>query len=175
MQIIGLAFEVGNLPADLAQAAGFRVDGAQARHRIAHEAGAFDDGIAHCALAGRELADIEQHHALGGLLHLVDRVIHRGDQTRDVAAIERRDESAPHHDEHIAGDVVGIQFAVHDGLVVLRHPLSAIEQRAQRLGTRDHRLGMPDEHLEEFLFPGQQLLEPAEHAFLRRLRIEAAV
>ena len=132
--------------------------------------GAFDDGVRHLLHLRREVALVEQHDGLGGLLHLVDGVVHRGDQILDVAAVERRDEGAPHRDQHLARDVVGVVLAVHHGLVVARHGVAAFEHGAQRLGAGDDRFGMLGKQIEEALFLRHQGVKPAQHG---RPRVQA--
>jgi hypothetical protein len=75
----------------------------------------------------------EQHDDLRRLLHLIDRVIHGGDQILDVAAIERRDEGASHPEQHLAGDGVGFLLVAHDRAIVARYRFPAIEHASQGL------------------------------------------
>src|SRR5690348_8049238 len=118
VQVVGPALDLGDLLGQRADAAGLLADGAQERHRLLNQHGAFDDGVAHLLHLRRERADVEQHDGLGGLLHLVDGVVHRGDEILDVAPVERRDEGAADRGEHLARHVVGVLLAVHDGAVV---------------------------------------------------------
>jgi len=116
------------------------VDGAEERNRLAHEPGAFDDRVADLAHLRLEGMHIEKGDRLGGLLHLVDGVVHRGDQVGDVAAVERRDEGAPDGDQDLARHAVGVMLAVHDRFAVERHGLAALQHGAQRFGPGDEKL-----------------------------------
>ena len=141
----------------------FGVDRGEQRHRLLHQGGGGDDDVGHFLHAGGERALVEHHDGLGGLLHLVDGVVHRGDQVLDVAAVERRDEGAPDRDQHLAGDVVGVLLAIHDGLVVDRDGVAAFEHGAQRLGAGYDRIRMPGKEIEEALLPRQQRVKPSQH------------
>ena len=143
----------------------------QQRHALLHQFGAFDDGVGHVLHLRRERGHVEQPDRLGGLLHLVDGVVHRGDQVADVAAVERRDEGAPHRDQHVARDIVGVLLAIHHRLVVAGDRVAAFEHGAQRHGARHHRVRMLREQLEEALFLRHQGVEPTQHGDLAcRLR-----
>src|SRR6185437_9029774 len=80
-----------------------------------------------------------------------------------VAAVEWRDEGAAHRDQHVAGDVVGVLLAVHDGLIVALHRLAALQHGAQRLGAGQHGPRMACEHVEEALLLRHQGVKPAHH------------
>src|SRR5712691_394017 len=163
VQVVGAAFDLRDLLGERADAAGLLADRAQERHRFLDQHGALHDGVAHLLHLRREGADVEQHHRLRGLLHLVDGIVHRRDEILDVAAIERRDEGAPDRDQHVPRDGVRVVLAVHHGAVMRRHGLAAIEQGAQRLGAGHDGLRVAGEQVEETLFLGHQGVEPAKH------------
>ena len=104
-----------------------RGDGAEQRHRLLDQTGGFDDRVAHLPHLRRERAHVEQDDGLGGRLHLIDGIVHRGDQVLDVDAIERRDEGAAHRDQHVAGGIVGIAFALHHDRAMLLDRCAAFE------------------------------------------------
>ena len=91
---------------------GLGTDRFEQRHTLLHQLGAFDDGVRHVPHLRRERGHLEQPDRFGGLLHLIDGIVHRGDQVADVAAIERRDEGAPNRNQHLAGGDVGILLTV---------------------------------------------------------------
>ena len=93
--------------------------------------GAFQNGVAHAAHLRLKLAKLEQRDRLRRLLHFVDRVIHRGDQVLDVAAIERGYEDPPHRLQHFARDRVGGCLMFENRLAVPRNLIASIEERAQ--------------------------------------------
>src|SRR5712691_4040582 len=126
VQLVGAPLDLRYLLADLADAPGIGIDRGQQRHRFPHQRGAHHDRIRHLLLLRRERALIEQHDGLGGLLHLIDGVVHRGDEVLDVAAVERSDEGAPHRNQHLAGNVVGFLLAIHHGLVVASDGVAAV-------------------------------------------------
>src|SRR5215204_845708 len=152
VQVVGLTLDERDLLRQPADATGVAVDGAQQRDRLLHQQRRFDDRLGHLLLLRRERALVEQQDGFGGLLHLVDGVVHRGDQVFDIATIERRDESAAYRDQHLAGDVVGIVLAIHHDLVVLLDRRAAFEHLPQRLGTGHDDLGMAREQVKEPIF-----------------------
>ena len=143
--------------------AGIGADRAQERHRFEHQVRRLHDDVAHLAHLRLEAFDLEQVDDLGGLVHLIDGVVHRRDQVLDVGAIERRDEGAAHRDQDLAGDFVGFGLALENLLAVALDAVAALQQSAQCLGAGDDDGGVPREELEEPLFPGHQRLKPAEH------------
>src|SRR3546814_2896841 len=84
-----------------------------------------------------------------GLLHLVDRIVHRGDQVGDRAAIERGQEGAAHRLQHLARDRVGVMLALDDLLNMVGDPFTALHQPCERFGTRRERRGVAFEQLKE--------------------------
>src|SRR5262245_14541981 len=80
MQLVGAAFDLGDLLADLVEPGGIGVHRGEQRHRFAHQVGGLHDGVGHLLLLRRERALVEQHDGLGGLQHLVDGIVHRRDE-----------------------------------------------------------------------------------------------
>ena len=99
-------------------------------------------------------------------MHLVDRVVHRGDQVTDVAAIERRDECAANRQMRLAGDGVGLMFLTTDFLTADEHAVAAVQQVAQGVRSGDERLRMPLEKIEEALLSRHERLKPRQHGAL---------
>ena len=118
----------------------------------------------HLAHLRLEAGDLEQGDGLGGLLHLVDGVVEQADQVLDVAAVERRDEGAPHPQQHVAGDGVGLVLMGDDAAAGFGHTGAAFQQVAQRHGAVHQGAGMAVEQREEFLLARHQGLEKAQHA-----------
>ena len=120
----------------LVQLVGTALDAASPRSAIALQAGrswrptwpaagpprrqarGLDDDVAHLAHPRLEVVCSNKVDGLGGLVHLVDGVVHRLDQVLDVAAVERRDEAATDGQQHLAGDVVGAVLELDDGAAV---------------------------------------------------------
>src|SRR5215207_217728 len=142
------------------------VDGVEERHRLAHETGALDDRVADLAHRRFERAYVEEGDRLRGLLHLVDGVVHRRDQVRDVAAVEWRDEAAANGDQDLARDVVRIMLAVHHGLTMMRHGLAALQHVAQRLGPGDEQVRLLGEKRKEAFLFRHQSPQPSHHTRL---------
>ena len=101
VEIVDAALELGQFLGDLGQHArhcrrSIACSGSARPTRLAHST----SSVAHFAHRRLEGAHLEQHHGLGGLLHLVDGVVHGGDQVLDVAAVERGDEGAADRGQH---------------------------------------------------------------------------
>ena len=110
-----------------------------------HQTRGIDDDVAHLLHLRGEVINLEQDDRLGGLLHLVDRVVHRRDELADAAAVERRDERPPYRDQHVARDVVRLLLAAHDLLAIRRDRVATVEHRAQRQRALQNRVGMSRE------------------------------
>ena len=136
VELVGPSLDAADLLGRSVERAGVLADVGEQRHRLCDQLGALDDGVAHLAHLRLEVLHLEQHDRLGGLLHLVDRVVHRRDQVLDVAAVEGRDEGAAHADQHFAGDVVGLLLVAHDRAIVARYRFPAIEHASQGLRRR---------------------------------------
>src|SRR5262245_29831744 len=169
VQLVGAALDLRKLLADLAETAGIGIHLGQKRHRLTHEGRAEDDRVRHLLLLRCERALVEQHDGLGGLQHLVDGVIHRGNEILDAAAVERGDEAAADRDQHFAGDIVGVVLAIYHHLVLARNGVAALQHVAQRLGAGGDGIGMAGEQIEEALVPRQQGMKPAHHGGAPRL------
>ncbi|MGY3410511.1 hypothetical protein ACVWZV_006624 [Bradyrhizobium sp. GM5.1] len=100
---------------------------------------------------------------MAGLLHLVDGVVHRGDQVLDVAAVERGDEGAAHRGQHLTGDVVGIVLELVDALAIDRRLLAPVEHALERDRALDHGLGVAVEQVEEPFFLRQESAKQSHH------------
>ena len=149
-------------------------DRLQQRQRAADQIGAFDQQPAHLPHRRLEAPDLEQHHRLGGLLHLVDGVVHRGDQVLDVAAVERRDEGAAHRGQHLAGDVVGVVLELMDALAVHHRLLAALQHALQRERALRDRLGVTGEQIEKPLLLREKGAKPTQHGMSPPLRSDRA-
>jgi hypothetical protein len=136
-----------------------------------HEIGTLNKDSAN--LTHRRLEDphLEQHHRLGGLLHLVDGVIHRSDQVLDVTAIERGNESPPDRGENFPSDLVGVVFELVDPLAVNRGFVPAAHHSFQRLGSLHHCLGVPGEQVKNRSSRGSSLRNQPSMIVLRHDRI----
>jgi hypothetical protein len=110
VEIVDPALQLGQFLGDRRQHRDIAADRLQQRQRAADQIGALDQQRSHFAHRRLEGSHLEQNDGLGGLLHLVDGVVHRGDQVLDVAAVERGDESPAHRGEDLAGDIVGVIF-----------------------------------------------------------------
>jgi hypothetical protein len=95
--------------------------------------------------------------------HLVDRIVHRADQRRDRAAVERGQEGLADLRQDLPNDIVGLVLAVPDPLQELRRGDAVVGELMECIRRGHQRRGMGLEHAEEIAFPRQQPLEPAEH------------
>ena len=103
VELVRPALEADDLLRDRAEPARLLADGAQQRDRpTAVSLAAWTTSSPISCICRLEAAHLEQGDGLRGLVHLVDRVVHRRDQVPDVAAIERRDEGAPHREQSLA-------------------------------------------------------------------------
>src|ERR1700722_3466614 len=102
VEIVDPALQLGHFLGDRSQHRDIATDRLQQRQRTADETGAFDQECCYLAHRRFETSDLEQNDRLRGLLHLVNRVIHRRDQVLDIDAVERRDEGSADRGEHFA-------------------------------------------------------------------------
>src|SRR6266436_4056133 len=169
MKIVGASFDLRNLFRDGIDLPRLLADRTEQRDRLLDQQRAFDDGVAHLFHFARKGANVEQHHGFRGFLHLVDGIVHRGDEILDGAAVEGRDEAAPHRGQDVAGDVVGIVLPIHYELVVFGDDIAALQQRTQGVGAGHDDVRMFGKQFEEPVIPRQQGLEPTQHlkTFLR--------
>src|SRR3954454_22478 len=163
MEIVDAAFQLAQLFRDRGQHGHVLADLLHQRQRATDQIGAFEQKPADLPHRRLEAADLEQHHGLGGLLHLVDGVVHRGDQVLDVAAVERGDEGAAHRGQHLTGDVVGIVLELVDALAIDRRLLAPVEHALERDRALDHGLGVAVEQVEEPFFLGQESAKQSHH------------
>jgi len=91
-----------------AQAGGVLAHRCEQRHRFQHQFRRLQDDGGHLLHRRLELTHFEQHDDLGGLVHLVDRIIHRRHQILDVGAIERRDEGPADGGQDLPRNLVGV-------------------------------------------------------------------
>src|ERR1700760_2916751 len=94
VEIIDAAFELGQLFGDRIQLSHILADRLQQRQRAYDKVRAVHQQRSNLAHRRLEDTDLEQDDGLGGLLHLIDGVVHRCDQVLDIAAVERGDEGA---------------------------------------------------------------------------------
>src|SRR5579884_3082691 len=89
VQVVDAALDLGDLLAQSSEPRRIGADAAQQWDRIFDDSGAVEDRIAHLLHFRRKLAEFEERDRLRSLLHLVDGIVHRGDQVLDVAAVKR--------------------------------------------------------------------------------------
>src|SRR6185369_14954116 len=99
----------------------------------------------------------------GGLLHLVDRVVHRGDQAGDRTAVERGQEGPADRVQDFAGDVVRVVLPLLDLADVLGGVAAALGQPGKGIGAGDEARCLAFEKIEEIGRLRHQPLEPGEH------------
>src|SRR5882724_8373412 len=96
VEVVDPTFQLGQFLGDRGQHRDIVADRLQQRQSAADQIGALDQQRSHFPHRRLERPDLEQHHRLRGLLHLIDGVVHGGDQVLDVAAVERRDKRSAH-------------------------------------------------------------------------------
>src|SRR4051812_14760764 len=163
VEIVHAPFKLGHLLGDLGQQRHVLPDRLQQRQRPSDEIGAFDQQRSHFPHRGFEGSDLEQDHGLRGLLHLVDGVVHRGDQILDVAAIERRDEGAADRGQHLAGDIVGVVLELVDALEIDQGFLPASQNALDRVRALHDRLGVAGEKLEKTVLLREKSTKTIQH------------
>ena len=166
MQLVGALLDANDLLGNQVELARILADVAQKRHRALYQFRACERVLAHLLHLPLEAVHLEQRDGLGGLVHLVDRVVERADQVLDVAAVERRDEGAADGDQHLAGDLVRLIFQREDLRAAVLDRVAALQETAQRLGARDDKSGMLLKEVKELVLLGHDRLEPAEHECL---------
>jgi len=135
----------------------------QERQGASNEIGAFHQKPAHLPHRRLKASDLEQHHRLRRLLHLVDGVVHRRDQAFDVATVERGDKGAPHRGQHLARDIVGIVLELVDALAVHGGFVAAAQHALQGLRALGYDGGVTGKKVEEPLLLWQEGSKPTHH------------
>src|ERR1043166_411294 len=103
VHLVGLALQAGDLARDIADASCLVADRLEQRNGRLDQPGALDADVRHFLHLRRERLHIEQPNRLCGLLHLIDRIIHRRDQVADAAPVERCDERPANRDQNQIG------------------------------------------------------------------------
>src|SRR5579871_1157030 len=142
VEVVDAPLQLGHLFGDRGQHRDIVPDRLQQRERLADEAGAFNQQPTHLPHRRLKTLHLEQHHRFRSLLHLVDRIVHRGDEVLDIAAVERRDEGAAHRGQHLARDVVGLILQLIDALAVSQGLLPTLQHALQRHRALRHDLGV---------------------------------
>ncbi len=163
VEVVDAALQLADLLGDRRQHRDVVADRLHQRQCAADQIGALDNQRSDFAHRRLEGADLEQNDGLGGLLHLVDGIVHRGDQVLDVAAVERGDEGAADRGQHLAGDIVGVVFELIDALAEHRRLVAAAQHVLQRQRALHDGLGMAGKQVEKPLFLGQEIAKPAQH------------
>jgi hypothetical protein len=88
------------------------------------------DNVAHLLHLRLEIAQLEHHDGFCSLIHLVDCVVHRGNQALDVGAIERRDKRSADGDKNFACYIVGLGFKFKNLLAVTFNAFATLQQSA---------------------------------------------
>ena len=136
---------------------------AHQRNRFGSEHRRVADHFDHLLHLGLEAGDAIGIDRARQRLHLVDRIVHRGDQGGDGAAVERRQEGAPDAGQHLADNFVRLVLAVVDFAQVSGIRRSPVDQLVKRFGPGDESRGMGFEHAEEVAGLWKQPLKPVEH------------
>jgi len=121
------------------------------------------DDLAHLLHARLKSAHFECHNCLGGLIHLVDGIVHRRDEILNVGAVEWRDEGTANSDQNLPGYLVGFRFALENLFATRLDLIAAAQQSAKRFGTGDNDGRVLFKKLEEALFARHERLKPAKH------------
>jgi len=160
VQVIRLAFDLGDLFRQAADLGRVRADRAQQPDRLLHHPSGRHDPIRHLAHLRLELRYLEKQDSLGGLLHLVDGIVHRRDQVLDGAPVEWCDEGASNRKDDVARDRVRLVLSIHNGLKVLPQSRPAVQRGAETFGSSDHQCRMLLEEPEKAILSGHQGPEP---------------
>lgn len=97
------------------------------------------------------------------MLHLVDGIVHRGDQALNIGAIELRDEAGPEPKQHATGHAIGLVFERKNLVAVELDPI-ALKHGAERPCALDNHSGMPLEQRLELRLLRHQSMKPLQHA-----------
>ena len=162
VNIVGSALELDDLLGNVVQPSPVLGNVPHQRHRFGREPGSLDGhahDLLHLRLEPVKLVEVDRHSRR---VHFIDRVVHRGNQRRDRAAVERGEKSPADVGQHLADDVVGLVLTPLD-FGDLLFPRTAAHQLVHRLGGRDERRRMRLEHAEEVALPRKHALKPSEH------------
>src|SRR5215213_578722 len=165
VEVVGFTLEHDDLFGQAVQLAHVLVDSVEKRDRLLQQQGRPDDAVSHLPHLWLEVGHVEEEDGLGRFLHLVDGIVHRVDQTGDVAPVERGDEGAPDGEQHLTGNTVALVLAVHDGLEVLSESRPTLKGGAQRSCSSHYGSRMLGEQSEETLLLGHDGLQPAHRLF----------
>ncbi len=160
VDIVGMALDPDQPLGERVEAVRVAAYRAQQRHGLGGDSRSLDDDPVISRIGLFELGDLIERDRLGGPVHLIDGVVHRSDQAGDGAAIERRDQDAPHILQHLANDVIRLVLLIVDFLAIGSDRVSALEEPRKRVRPRHQRLRMFFELLEEAALTGHQFLEP---------------
>src|SRR3954464_7293038 len=163
VQLVRALFHAHDLLGDQIELASIVADVAQERHRTLHQLGGGERVFAHLLHLTLEALHLEQRDGLSGLVHLVDGVVERADQVLDICAIKRRDERAPHRQQNLPRDLVGLILERENFRPAAFDRFAAFQEAAQCLRARDHERRMLLKEVKELVLLGHDRLEPAEH------------
>ena len=110
MEGVGLVLDARNFLAEAVQLARVLRHGAQQGDSDHSKVGSQNDDVAHAPHQRLKITRLIDESCLGGLMHLVDGVVHRRDEIANVAAIEWRDKGASNGKKDIPRDYVGCHF-----------------------------------------------------------------
>ena len=128
-------------------------------------------------ISGSNVVTSNSMMALAVCFHLIDGIVHRGDQALNVGAVERRDKGRAKPEQHVARDGVGFVLELQDLLEAKLDLIAAGEHVAQRPGAVDNHRRMPLKQGVELRLARHQFVKPSQHAVspfcLVRCRLKA--
>jgi hypothetical protein len=94
---------------------------------------------------------------------MVDRIVHRRDETLHVGPIKRSDKGGAQTDEHLAGDCIRLVLEIDDLLAAQSHLVATCEHCTQRPRSGDNNGRMALKQRIKLRLTRHQAMEPAEH------------
>ncbi len=127
VDLVPTPLDLGHLQADFVEQSRVLADVGKQWHGPGDQVCALHNGVRHGPHVRLERGDLEQHDGFGSLLHLVDRIVHGGDQVFDVTTVKGRNERASDSDEDLARDRIGLLFIAQDVSTMLRCAFPALQ------------------------------------------------
>jgi hypothetical protein len=125
---------------------------------------AVKNNFAHLLHLRLETTDLKQDNGLCGLVHLIDGIVHGGNEILDICPIERRDKGRPNRYENFACNVICLGLSLENLLAIILDRVATLQQPAQRFGTGDDDSRVFLKERKETLLLGHERLKPTKHS-----------
>jgi hypothetical protein len=120
-----------------------------------------NDDVAHFLHGLLKTAQLEQCNDLGGLIHLVNRIVHRCYQVFDVTPVERGYESFPQRGHDLTRDLICFVLVLRYLSATTQDIVVPLQQCPQRLSPSKRDPGMASKEFEKSFLFWHQCPKPA--------------